>query len=632
MIVCPILCLIMKKIIYFSVFVCISACKSINKSPYLHPVFREVWEHYDNPEDSLQRKALLFLVKHIENKQGLAPQVCLEINPVYHHIFQASKSDTFDFEKTYIHERFADIAIADTAIITAEQLIENIDYAFKTRNLPWVKQTSFQDFCEYVLPYRIRKEPLSEWRKFFYEEQKPLIDSLVKAKVYDPKIVCKVLSDKLFEQYHFYSKLNLPVTNLVDLYKNPIGECITRYILFTAMARSIGLPVAIDFTPQYGSFPGNHQWTTLISSTDSVRAYPFNGGEKWKYFPSHGVKMFRFTYSNKPTVDNDSELLSTPTIKDVTTEYPQVVKDLVFPYPINLTQDPIYLFTFSTGTNLVLLAEGKIKDHKITFKDLCYTESSVLLMGHYVGNKVVTIKNPFTIQNWTNAIVWHNPLKSKMKNVRLYRKYPVSWDELPFYEQINGAKIQGSNQPDFSTLEDIYTIEKYPEHIVEFKINSTIKFNYFRYLPANSAEINLAELNFYFGDKKVENQNFITSKGISQNEIEKINDNNIRTNFIAPKSNWVGVDVSKQAIKTLKSIKIMPRNNFNTIEKNHLYELFYFDKDWISLGKKTAVESYIDFGKVPDNCLLLLRNLTEGSQERIFTYKNDSKYVGQIFW
>ena len=622
----------MKKILYLCLITYLTACKSKDNSPFTNPVFTKVWEHYDSPEDSLKRKSLQFLVKHIHNKQGLAPQFCSEINPVYELIFQASKSDTFDFEKNYVYQTFSDFAVADTAIITAEQLIENIDYAFKTRNLPWAKQTTFQDFCEYVLPYRIREEPLSNWRKFFYEENKTLIDSLVKAKVADPKIVCRVLSDKLFDKYRFYSKFNLPVTNLVDLYKNPIGECIPRYILYAAIARSIGLPVAVDFTPQYSSFPGNHQWISLISSTDSARAYPFNGGEKWKYFPSHGVKMFRFTYSNKELIDNDSELLSTSTIKDVTNEYPQVVKDLVFPYPTPITKEPIYLFTFSTGTNLVLLAESKIKDHKIIFKDLCYTESSVLLMGYYVGNKVITFKNPFTIQNWTNAIVWHQPLKTKSRTVRLYRKYPVTWDELPFYEQVQGAKIQGSNQLDFSVVEDVYTIEKYPDHPTEFKINSPKNFNYYRYLSVNSSEINLAELHFNFGNRKPESRNFIASKGVLGTEIDKIIDNNIRTNFIANKNNWVGIDASKERFKNLKSIIIMPRNNFNIIEKNHVYELFYFDKNWVSLGKKNAINSYLDFDKVPSNCLLLLRNLTEGSQERIFTYETDSERRGQIFW
>lgn len=55
--------------------------------------------------------------------------------------------------------------IYDVQTITADYLIHNIDHAFKKwEECSWNKNLSFEDFCEFLLPYRIGDEPLEEWR------------------------------------------------------------------------------------------------------------------------------------------------------------------------------------------------------------------------------------------------------------------------------------------------------------------------------------------------------------------------------------------------------------------------------------------------------------------------------------
>ncbi len=615
----------------FAIFLILTffiSCKSKTRPNKLSE-FTEAWNHYSNPSDSLKRKALKYLIKHIDNKKGLSQKAGNQLEPQYSALYKASKSDTFNFEKAYNNQAYSEEILPDTSQITSDLLIENIDYAFKVKDLPWAKESNFEDFCEYILPYRIREEPLSNWRKYFYDLQKPFIDSLLEANVTDPKIVAKILSDKLQKHYVFYSKLNLPLISLEKFYQAPIGDCTPRYILFTAMARSIGLPVAIDFTPQYSSFPGNHECVSLISSIDSVRSYPFNAGEIWKYFPFHGVKMFRYTFKNNHNVNNDSELLSTPTILDVTKEYPQVVKDLELPYPKKLTNEPIYLFTFTTGENLVLLAEGQIKKNKIIFKDLCYAESSVLLMGYYDGNEVITIRNPFTIQNWSNEIHWNEPSGKIIKSIKLTRKYPVTSDELPYYEATIGAKIQGANKKDFSDSTTLLTIEKYPTYFKQFEVKSKKGYNYYRYFLSNKNEINLAELQFDFGEKENSESKYFSNFGNKVEDYKNIIDNNIKTNLSLKKNSWIGVDRSNFSEKNLKSIKILPRNSFNSIEVGHKYELYYFDKKWKLLGQQIAESPILFFENIPENILFLLKDKTVGNQERIFTYNYTNE---QIFW
>jgi len=56
------------------------------------------------------------------------------------------------------------------------------------------------------------------------------------------------------------------------------------------------------------------------------------------------------------------------------------------------------------------------------------------------------------------------------------------------------------------------------------------------------------------------------------------------------------------------------------IFKGKKYELFYWDDEWKSLGKKEATTNFISFKKVPSGALLWLRCLNGGYSERIFTY------------
>ena len=63
----------------------------------------------------------------------------------------------------------------DLAILTPEILSENIEYAMKTKEIPYCKNIPENIFKHFVLPHRISQEPLENWRKQFYEEILPLV-------------------------------------------------------------------------------------------------------------------------------------------------------------------------------------------------------------------------------------------------------------------------------------------------------------------------------------------------------------------------------------------------------------------------------------------------------------------------
>ena len=91
---------------------------------------------------------------------------------------------------------------------------------------------------------------------------------------------------------------------------------------------------------------------------------------------------------------------------------------------------------------------------------------------------------------------------------------------------------------------------------------------------------------------------------------------------------WVGM-AFEQATK-IDKIAFLPRNDDNAIREGELYELFYWDKQWVSLGRQTGTNEMfrLKYNNVPTNALYLLRNHTKGKEERIFTYENWK----QVWW
>jgi hypothetical protein len=91
---------------------------------------------------------------------------------------------------------------------------------------------------------------------------------------------------------------------------------------------------------------------------------------------------------------------------------------------------------------------------------------------------------------------------------------------------------------------------------------------------------------------------------------------------------WVGMEFSQP--KHISRVAFLPRNDDNGVMAGQLYELFFWDNKWISLGRQTASnKTYrLHYKNAPSNALFLLRNLTKGKEERIFTYEGGK----QVWW
>jgi hypothetical protein len=610
---------------------------TLNEKLSVNPDLQQAMDHYKRPEDTLKREALLFLIENIENKKGYSLQATKKFIPVYDAVCRVGEKNGVDNRNVHIPPQLYNEAwsefpkqyYSDLHNIKAELLIENIEYAFKAWQFPWAKHLDFAEFCEYVLPYRILEEPLSPWRKYLYEQQKDFIAYLLKEQIDNPVEVIKLLNDSLLKKFVFYSKINAPYLSIEDLYQNPAGQCEHRYLLFTAMARALGLPVAIDFSPQYTRYPGSHSWTVLTNDGEN-KILAFNGGDKWAENPFTGFKAYRNTYKNhdKPKDTYLPYLFTNPNFIDISGEYPLDVFDYELSLSDSIKNQDIFLFVFGIGTELIPMAAGKIEDGKAIFKNCIFREEGLVVPVINENGIQKILANPVVVKR--NEAPWEFAPADSARTARLVRKYPISGDMWGFSDQIKNAKIQGSNRRDFSDAKTIFSFEKAPQFYQLNDIDNANLYRYFRYLPAEGNGIHLAQLRFYFssGDSLcIPGRPFKAFSRLPDSLTKNLFDDNIRTNFDAETGIWIGIDAGATP-KKLCQVGVLPRNNWNVIEKGHEYELLVFDKGWKSLAKKKAADLFIDFDQVPFNAVMLLRDLTEGKQERVFTYQNG----WQLFW
>ncbi len=543
---------------------------------------------------------------------------------------------------------------SDLHTIKAEFLIKNINLAFKAWQQPWAKHVSFADFCEYILPYRIHNEPLSNWREQYYNQFISFADSVNDPS--DPKQMVEAISNYLYKRWVHLDNCNLYgcYPSVLEVDKMNGGLCDHRYFLITAIMRSIGLPVAIDGTLQWTNYTGGHSWNVLLDTNGEMR--PFNGGEdNFRFYDKNVVpmwdggsictKVYRSTYAYQETsftenfnVASVNAFFNNRCLIDVTDNYDIPKTKLVIDIDDDkLEEKPVYLCVFNYGQGINTIAWAKVKNGKADFGYVGLP--AFYIPVYYSYGKPSMINKPLVMYKEEEKRYEYNPSLSSTRKVRLYRKFNFSGEFLAFADELLGCKIQGANSLDFKDACDIYSIQNKAKGCENEVFENEKSYQYIRLLSKDSSQLNIAELEFWAKNKTTGQLIKLSGKPIGGNATEGEDNNfanafdgSVRTNFIGEENSWIGLDLGQNSDNfVVTQIRFIPRNNYNVIEKGHIYELFYLGNNgWASLGKKKANDYYLDYDNVPSGVLLLLKNHTEGVQERIFMYNDDLQE--QVWW
>jgi F5/8 type C domain. len=644
-------------IFYLLVFMCFS-CKQ--RSDYLkdalflagnnRPELEKVLVHYKkNPEDSLKYKAAIFLIENMPGHYSYKHQDYLQAyyDELYNSVSldydnEVNKRIIEEISAKYNDNRVKEI-IQDIQTITAQYIIDNIERSFQIwQEGEWATHVSFDDFCEYILPYKGSElQAFDDWREYAHDMQSGNIKLLNYCDLYKnltfqaATSVSQEIIDINQQDYPSGGINSIPIKDIRTIAKMPFGSC-SDYVFFAlSVMRSKGIPVMEDFTPQWPFQASGHSWSVVLdNSGKNVIFSPgtSNPGELHK--PDEKMaKVFRRQYAiNREIVDIHLSEQSIPStfrnfsIRDVTDEY-MVTSDVEIEIPPAFRNKYRYSYlAVFNNRNWVPIQYGKTNGKKVQFTSM--GRNCMYLPVFYDDNRIVPFSSPFYITP-LGEIQRCDADTTQTTTLNIYRKYFIAKHCYDVGSRMQGGKFEAANRADFSDSVLIYEI---PNLTVQSGMVRTdtidTAYRYWRYLSADSCYSNVAELYFYqSNNNKPIYGEIIGTKGSYNNHPiwtrEAVFDNDPLTFFDAPEPNgsWVGMDFGKP-IK-ISQVSYTPRGDGNDITPGDVHEcLYWFDNQWVSLGKRVANDIVLRYENVPVNTIYWIRNLSRGKDERIFTYEN----------
>lgn len=598
----------------------------------------KVLEYYRN--DSLKLKAAEFLIENMPFHYAYSGKDLEK----YHHYFeyfpQSWRGPTFvrdslvNAEGAFCLDSL--VVVPDIRVVKSDYLIRNIDFAFKVwHGQPWGKNVSFNDFLEYILPYRVGTEEIAEWREELYERYNPLLDSIRSTSDSANIIaVAQVLMDSLsVAPVHFTGVFPQGPTVGPKLVEWRSGNCRELTDLVTYVFRAVGIPCGCDKMLMRGDKNVAHYWNFVVDETDTT--YFASIGHQSKKFERADTywdpkgKVWRETYSLNRDLTNDvgHDMLSVPKVfreplmQDVTMAYAGKINWLLRIGADSLVFRPrsgetVYLCMASRDVWMPI-GYGSFKDDTVRIDNV--QGAVVFRLAVCRNGNLVSLGLPFLLDKYTGNVHFFREDGKKQRTV-IFQKFKED-----FQTHMLGGVFEADNDPGFRHPDTLYIISERPPRLMNRVALPQVKsYRYVRYYGPETRHCNIAELSFHAepGDTSILCGTVIfpsgAEAGFYANQFNNVFDGDPYTsmNYCDPSGGWVGLDFGCQ--KAIGELVYTPRNRDNFIHKGDCYELFYAsEKGWESLGKQVADADSLVY-EVPCGVLLYIRNHTRGVDDRIF--------------
>lgn len=623
----------MKYISYLFLFLLLSACRSpeevrleqaLDFAGSNRSELEKVFEHYSNDPEKLE--AARFLVRNMPHwysykgceLDSLNRLLATEVMP-QEGIDKWKNFPFYSLPKVY-----------DAHVITSDYLIENIDLAFdEWKNKTWNKTLGFDDFCEYILPYRIADEPLSSWRRLYHDYYTSVLDSAYQGS--DVIEACKAINRKLLEQgYRFNTTFSTPHRAGTFLFYHRRGYC-REVCDFTMYAlRACGIPVATDFIIYAPDYQSSHSWSAVRDTTgqfipffyDELVASRKKGGTDGR----KKGKVYRYRFGERRDIDKEIEtdakipfLFRNRYVEDATGYYWK--NEVTIPLQAKGGKY-VYLGIFSPDGWIPIdmaLREG----NKAVFHNL---GPDIIYQVFYLdGKKQTPAGYPFIYTKGKAETL--KPDFNRMEGALLKRKMSLKQTvAVRLYQAVLGAKIEASQDASFSRPDLLYQFNDtlWGNYFELPVLTKGRKYRYLRYVVLPEKRMELAGFSVYEDSLCKQPITLRRMNDIEPiNELDRITDHDVLTAFLATDTscNTLVYDLGKAT--PINRIVFSPRNDDNYIWPGDVYELFYHDgvNGWQSLGRQTATGHELKC-RVPYNALFWLRNLTKGREEQVFIIRN----------
>lgn len=603
----------------------------------------QVIRHYEILGDTLKRKAALFLIGN------MADHYSIQSEAVDEYVRRLRGSDTLVMVPQMnawwkeLREKNTPVRVYDASVLSADFLIHEIDCAFEIwQRSKWKDQVDFEGFCNYLLPYRCHDELLNEgWRDTLYREYYPVV-----ADVADMLEAFGLICDTVNKQLLSGSNAFPYVAGVLDMKHQYKASCVQRSIYIVSVMRAVGLPAALDYVSRWANYSRNgHAWPALVTAKgtytyldgDSVARQNHRIGSSWfdignvvppdypypTDYKKRVAKVFRRTYENYPS--EISEVRENHELFGLIPEGSGLdVSDCYgFNRDIRIevgSSDKAYLCVFATGKGWRPMGYAWHANGRYMFEH--YGDSVVYLPVEYKEGDLFPLGFPF-IPVGRNEIRELVPDLNRRERVVLTRKYPLTGTFINRWSGMIGGYFEGSNDPEFRDKKILHVINDIPIFRNKVILNDLRTFRYIRYQAVPECGYPMAEIEIWSGGRLLHGTPFAV--GVEKKERGFDGDT-----FTAPvtshKGFVLGIDLGESVI--CDSLVYHPGNDGNFVVPGHEYELFYYDRRWISLGRQKADGWQVIYDHVPQGALLILKDHTAGQEERIFTYEGGS----QVWW
>ena len=447
----------------------------LQKTKTNRPELEKALNYFYKGKDSLKIKAINFLVANMDIHtsynfywaDSLGKR--LPYNELDYPTFDSSIK-AFDVLKV-VTPKIHPVAYSyrDIDSIKASYLIENEELAFADWQQPYAKGLSFEDFCEYLLPYRISVEPLQNWRAYYKQYFKNLIDSI------KGKNIADAISAMTFDCHNWFANTYnreqrtdpLPRLGALQLLLRKKGACEDFTGLGVLEARALGMAASEEIVPFWATSSASHFFDVAITSPKNIPFEQMSGGPVSQFqMPREPGKVLRLTYSkqadalasNTPKEMIPSGFMRSVNYKDVTNEYWETQDVGVKLNPIALPPESkkiVFVCVFNTLDWRPIWWAKTVKD-TATFVSM--SKGAVYLPMYYNKEKLLPAGYPV-------AVGYHHTLVLKpdtahthsvhLKEQDKYLRYQPQ-KKYKLYYWNNDWKLIGSQAASFTEKELVF--------------------------------------------------------------------------------------------------------------------------------------------------------------------------------
>lgn len=388
-------------------------------------------EHYKTNKDKDKYKAACFLIENMPNKYSINGKE----------------------QKIY-----------DIDIVKADSLIKSLEHSFFLKEKsPYLKNYTFEQFCEYILPYRVADESLQyywKWdcsRKF---EKQCTNDIIQTAQNINAQIKIELSPEFYKDTLKSYS----------SIIKTGYGKCDDRTALVTMALRSVGIPAAFEFVPYWGSNNNGYSFVSIILPDNKI--YPLQNTDKQAngdyYLSRKTPKIYRKMYSIQDLakhIDNIPELFRHNDLLDVTKLHNIGSCDVTVSTNINKEKENfLSVFSpkrwvpvaFSSSQTFHHIGTGNIYNVDRNKEAIDLGDGIVYLPTHWVNEEAIPIGSPIIVSE--DSVREIKPDTKHLERVVCKRKFPLNMRIVDFSKLMIMGVFEGANKADFSDATELYKI------------------------------------------------------------------------------------------------------------------------------------------------------------------------------